>query len=84
MNIYLHMLCTLHMRCLQRPEKGIRFPVTESNMLGLELDPYPLQEQQALLTAEPSLQPIFLKNLRLGLVKLPRLVLNSLCSPGRL
>ena len=54
----------LHARYLQRPEVGVRSPVTgvpDGSELPCgywELDPGPLEEQPMLLTTEPSLQPL--------------------------
>ena len=56
-------MCNIYIQCLQRPEEG-----TGSSGAGVtngcelpcgcrELNPGPLEEQQVLLTDEPSLQP---------------------------
>ena len=50
-------LCTW-VQCLQRPEEGIRFPgarVTDDSPCE---NPGPMEEQNALLAAELSLQPL--------------------------
>lgn len=54
-------LCTLCVQCSQKPEEGVKSSgtgVTDGCERAGKVNPSLLQEQQMLLTAEPSVQPL--------------------------
>lgn len=63
---YVHVCtCVCHVcRCLHSPEGGIRFPGSgdtgyfEGPHVGMESELHPLEEQQELLAAKPTLQAL--------------------------